>query len=350
MHLALFSSGAATSWSEIRYEDRTAANTFGASEQVPRGARAHIDMSQPLVAQVYNSHMDVEEVCVVRFPLFPAEARLPKADLRCGDERSGKPLQRQLGKRHATYVATNLRALPHSLHLQYVLWVHKPDTTLRRGTSARLFESPVLEALTKTPWWVVPIVWLPVCGKLWLPYMSSPSTTIWGSVAIFSSGLLLWTFVEYFLHRFVFHLDRHLPVGSRLARTVHFLTHGVHHKVPMDSQRLVMPPALAAVLIAIVYGVLRTFVPETLFGGSAGWHAHFGSGLFGYVLYDMMHYAEHHVKCTPASYMGRMKHIHMQHHWAGYATRGYGASCTVYRQWSYMAAMNLQLVTICNLH
>lgn len=40
---------------------------------------------------------------------------------------------------------------------KYWRWIHQPyDGTLR------LFESSVLENLTRTPWWLVPLVWMPV--------------------------------------------------------------------------------------------------------------------------------------------------------------------------------------------
>lgn len=39
---------------------------------------------------------------------------------------------------------------------KYVEWVDKPvDRPLR------LFDSDALEMLTKTPWWVVPTIWIP---------------------------------------------------------------------------------------------------------------------------------------------------------------------------------------------
>lgn len=61
-------------------------------------------------------------------------------------------------------------------------------------------------------------------------------------------GIILWTFVEYTLHRWVFHLD--IKNQSPPWCTFHFLLHGLHHKVPFDPHRLVFPP-VPAMLIAI---------------------------------------------------------------------------------------------------
>lgn len=43
------------------------------------------------------------------------------------------------------------------------------------------------------------------------------------------SGVILWSFIEYSLHRWVFHLE---PSGSSKALIyIHFAIHGLHHKV-----------------------------------------------------------------------------------------------------------------------
>ncbi len=109
----------------------------------------------------------------------------------------------------------------------YLKQVHIPRHT--KGTAPLL--GGYLEFLTKTPWWVIPIFWAPIVtycvSKCLLAY--SPNVT----VAAFTFGLFLWTFIEYSLHRFLFHLDDLLP-DHRASLTLHFLLHGVHHFLPMD--------------------------------------------------------------------------------------------------------------------
>ena len=46
---------------------------------------------------------------------------------------------------------------------------------------------------------------------------------------LFMTGTFAWTFVEYCLHRCVFHHSP--PDDSPFLITVHFLLHGQHHKV-----------------------------------------------------------------------------------------------------------------------
>lgn len=87
----------------------------------------------------------------------------------------------------------------------YLEQVHRPRH-YPGGKSAPLFGN-FLEPLSKTPWYVVPIVWLPwVAYGSYLAAQGLPST--FQFVAYWLTGLSLWTFVEYGLHRGLFHVDQ----------------------------------------------------------------------------------------------------------------------------------------------
>ena len=94
----------------------------------------------------------------------------------------------------------------------------------------RLFDAPYLEALTKTKWYVIPLFWLPV---VFYYFCTGLQYGIWTSV-FFLLGLLIWTLMEYCLHRFVFHSEAHFKEENRLYTTLHFACHGIHHAFPMD--------------------------------------------------------------------------------------------------------------------
>ena len=49
--------------------------------------------------------------------------------------------------------------------------------------------------------------------------------------ALFLSGVLAWSLIEYCLHRFLFHLINHVPTDDPFWITIHFFLHGQHHKV-----------------------------------------------------------------------------------------------------------------------
>jgi sterol desaturase/sphingolipid hydroxylase (fatty acid hydroxylase superfamily) len=219
----------------------------------------------------------------------------------------------------------------HSLSkAQYEAWVHTP---FHAGTQrAVMFGRAWIERLTRTPWWVVPTVWLPVVAALWAPYAMSASATLVGTVVLLAAGLLLWTIVEYTLHRWMFHMDAFLPDNGWL-RTGHFIIHGIHHRLPMDGDRLVMPPIAAAPLTFGVWCACKVALaplalPPHVFA------ALFGGGVLGYVAYDMVHYAFHHARMAPTSYLGRMKKYHMKHHFSGLHGLGMGITSPLW-DWAF---------------
>ena len=85
----------------------------------------------------------------------------------------------------------------------YLEQVHRPRH-YKGGDSAPLFGN-FLEPLSKTAWWVIPMVWIP--PVMYGVYLSSFGLSIPSVAAFFGFGLFLWTLVEYGLHRFLFHLD-----------------------------------------------------------------------------------------------------------------------------------------------
>ncbi len=89
----------------------------------------------------------------------------------------------------------------------YLEQVHRPRH-YKGGESAPLFGN-FLEPLSKTPWWIIPIFWLPpVAYGTYVARAGCSSLAEEGAYWIL--GLFIWTLVEYLLHRFLFHLDRYV--------------------------------------------------------------------------------------------------------------------------------------------
>jgi 4-hydroxysphinganine ceramide fatty acyl 2-hydroxylase len=87
----------------------------------------------------------------------------------------------------------------------YLEQVHRPRH-YKGGESAPLFGN-FLEPLTKTPWWVIPVMWLPPVA--YGTYLAREGcSSVAEEAAYWLLGLFLWTLVEYCLHRFLFHLDK----------------------------------------------------------------------------------------------------------------------------------------------
>lgn len=123
-------------------------------------------------------------------------------------------------------------------------------------------------------------------------------------VGAFTAGFLVFTLVEYALHRFIFHAE--FP-DSREGKIDAFLTHGYHHSYPIDPTRLVMPP-----MISLPIGAAVFLFTHFLLGGHAVDAAWSGFAV-GYIGYDSIHYVLHHTKRTKGV-IGWMKRYHHLHH------------------------------------
>lgn len=87
----------------------------------------------------------------------------------------------------------------------YLEQVHRAHY-YKDGDSAPLFGN-FLEPLSKTPWYLIPMIWLPcVAGGSYIAYTGLPSFFV--TAAYWLLGLALWTLVEYGLHRGLFHVDK----------------------------------------------------------------------------------------------------------------------------------------------
>ena len=78
------------------------------------------------------------------------------------------------------------------------------------------------------------------------------SGNVFAVLGVACFGALIWSVLEYLLHRFYFHGEDYwmkwLP-KSKYIYTFHFFSHGIHHAFPMDRYRLVFPPILGNLFI-----------------------------------------------------------------------------------------------------
>jgi 4-hydroxysphinganine ceramide fatty acyl 2-hydroxylase len=102
-------------------------------------------------------------------------------------------------------------------------------------------------------------------------------------------GIFFWTFLEYLMHRFLFHgEDYWLPNNPKFLAS-HFLMHGIHHAFPMDGYRLVFPVLPGYVIFFGFFGPLITLFTPVYYTSAMQ-----ASVCIGYVGYDMIHYFLHH--------------------------------------------------------
>ncbi|KAL4795741.1 hypothetical protein BDV19DRAFT_362575 [Aspergillus venezuelensis] len=211
----------------------------------------------------------------------------------------------------------------------YLDQIHRPRH-YKGGESAPLFGN-FLEPLSKTAWYVVPIVWVPpVIYGTCLGVSGLGSSSAASGYWLF--GFFLWSLIEYVMHRFLFHIDKFLP-DNRVGITLHFLLHGIHHYLPMDKYRLVMPPSLF-IILAIPFWKLA----HTVF--YYNWYAAvlaYCGGVFGYICYDLTHYFLHHRNLP--SYYKQLKKYHLQHHFADF-DNGFGVTS---RFWDWVFGTEIEL-------
>jgi sterol desaturase/sphingolipid hydroxylase (fatty acid hydroxylase superfamily) len=184
------------------------------------------------------------------------------------------------------------------------------DNTAAGTTPIRLFPSDILEFFTHVHPAMVPVIWVPVAT--WFLFRSlslaPASGHAYSVIPGCAAGIILWSFAEYLLHRFIFHYTPHTPLGKRLS----FLTHGVHHSQPRVKTRLVMP-LMVSVPLACIFYLLFSLVVTGVMGAGYLTGSLFSGFVIGYVCYDLTHYALHHVQFKGG--IGKfLRTHHMRHH------------------------------------
>lgn len=248
-----------------------------------------------MMGEQFNGAMKPGEPCAA----MPG-SNTPKVD-------RSKPVVLQVGK----------------LGSSYWKWVDQPE----QGTP-RFFGPFWMEAVSKTPWWMVPLLWGPVFITFLLSARNAHSIPILLLPVWLGVGVVSWQLLEYIIHRFLFHSQPHTYWGI----TLHFLFHGCHHKYPSDHLRLVFPPVPAAAVVALVHFVVHVSLPDFLADPL------FACMGMGYVAYDVIHYALHHSgpRGLPGPFRSLRKR-HMDHHFRDHSL-GFGISSPLWDFVLYTAA------------
>ncbi|MEP7229470.1 MAG: sterol desaturase family protein [Ginsengibacter sp.] len=178
---------------------------------------------------------------------------------------------------------------------------------------AQLFRNQYLEYLTKTHPLVIWGMYLPVI--IYLPYYSNSRFGFapWLIILVFLIGGFFWTFFEYIMHRFVFHLASENSRAQKLS----YVLHGNHHEFPRDRQRLFMPPVPSLVFASIIFLVMYAIMADYVFMFFPGF-------LLGYLIYGSMHYAIH-AWHPPFKWMKPIWRNHHLHHYKS-DDHGFGVS------------------------
>ena len=170
--------------------------------------------------------------------------------------------------------------------------------------------------MTKTHPIVVYCMYFPVIAFMLYYGATHKNVAVGLEILLFISGTLFWTFFEYLMHRFLFHMHVEGPRARKFVYTMH----GVHHEYPRDKERLFMPPVPSIILATIIFYTMYLIM---------GWKAlsFFPGFLFGYIVYGSMHYAIH--AFAPPKFMKALWRNHHLHHYKA-PEKGFGVSSVLW--------------------
>ncbi|OGX90930.1 sterol desaturase family protein [Hymenobacter coccineus] len=169
--------------------------------------------------------------------------------------------------------------------------------------SAQLFENPLLERLSHTHIaWPVGIFTATTLLSLYYGFTHGFLSGL-SALGLFLGGLLLFTFIEYAVHRYLYHLPATTPRKAKFQYTMH----GVHHEFPKDKTRLAMPPIVTVFVASLLFFIFRLVFGSWAFGVLAGF-------TFGYASYLFVHYAIH-AYSPPKNFLKVWWTHHSQHHY-----------------------------------
>ncbi|MEQ8909860.1 MAG: sterol desaturase family protein [Vicingaceae bacterium] len=167
---------------------------------------------------------------------------------------------------------------------------------------ARVYQNPILHYLSQTHI-AVPLTIFYGAGVAISIYAAQAfDLTILPILAYFFIGFLSFTFAEYCIHRFIYHLPTVYEEGGAA-----YALHGIHHKYPRDKKRLVMPPVLSVLIASIILSLNYFLMGEAGFPFTAGF-------LFGYAAYLSVHFIVHRFK-PPKNFFKALWIHHSIHHY-----------------------------------
>jgi sterol desaturase/sphingolipid hydroxylase (fatty acid hydroxylase superfamily) len=169
--------------------------------------------------------------------------------------------------------------------------------------SKQLFRNPVLEKLSRTHISIPLIIFLTFSAVLLYWSVTHTSLSAWQTIGMFFLGILSFTWVEYNVHRYVFHM----PAYNRTRAKLQYMIHGVHHEFPKDKDRLAMPPLVSVTVATVLLLIFRIILGDLAFSFLPGF-------IVGYAGYLSIHYTVH-VFQPPKNLLKFLWVNHGKHHY-----------------------------------
>jgi sterol desaturase/sphingolipid hydroxylase (fatty acid hydroxylase superfamily) len=142
---------------------------------------------------------------------------------------------------------------------------------------------------------------------------------IWSLLWLLPLGILLWTLLEYVLHRFVFHLRARNATLRGILDTLH----QNHHADPRDIRFLLVQPAYALVISAVIASGIVAIT------GKPFWMAGLMCGIWaGFLAYETVHYRVH-LSSSETGWIRKRRRAHFHHHFSN-ARRCFGVTTSLW--------------------
>jgi 4-hydroxysphinganine ceramide fatty acyl 2-hydroxylase len=169
--------------------------------------------------------------------------------------------------------------------------------------SAQMFQNPTLEKISRTHISIPLILFFSISAVSLYYAITSTSISFAIGVLVLLAGVLVFTFVEYMMHRHFFHMEPDTPIKDKLQYAVH----GVHHDYPKDKDRLAMPPFVSIAYALIFYGVFTLIMGDYALFFLPGF-------VMGYASYLGVHYMVHAYQ-PPKNFLKVLWVNHAVHHY-----------------------------------
>jgi len=171
-----------------------------------------------------------------------------------------------------------------------------------KGTK-QLFDSPILEKLSRTHISVPLLIFFSYAAGLLYWNITYTNLNAVTTIVFFFVGFIAFTWVEYNVHRYVFHMKTYTEFRNKIQ----YIIHGVHHEFPKDKDRLAMPPLLSITISTILLLLFRVIMGDFVFAFLPGF-------MVGYASYLGVHYLVH-AYPPPKNFFKALWVNHSVHHY-----------------------------------
>lgn len=191
----------------------------------------------------------------------------------------------------------------------------------RKEESTRLYKNKLIEFISRAPFGVPHIMWVIVAVVFYWYTITRVDLSIANIISISIIGFFSWTFMEYIIHRFVYHTETNSEGYTHFQESLH----SNHHHYPKDPERLAMPPVPGLVLGSLFFGFFYLIMGIYAF-------AFFPGFMLGYDAYITLHYYQHRIKSPKYKPWKKL----WQHHKAHHYSNPYSAFGVSTRLWDYV--------------